>query len=215
MKRLILILSIAFVVSEAMSQYIVIHKNDGGKNVELAISYIDSITIVDVEMVDLGLPSGLKWASCNVGALSPEGIGYKFLWGATSPTATDFPYTEKSSLPLENDAAYVNWGSDWRMPTRTEFQELLDECTWVYDTFNEINGYTVTGPNGNCIFLPTTSLRYFSRTYSRYTTPSSFAPNIHFYCLNISSSEYYISEGYTYIYSTSNGSGYIRAVSEK
>ena len=108
------------------------------------------------EWVDLGL--SVKWATCNVGADSPEDKGDYYAWGET---ATKITYTESNcSTCKENigdisgnpqyDAAAANWGGDWRMPTEDEFQELIDECDWEWDG----DGCTVTGPNGNSIFLP-------------------------------------------------------------
>ena len=107
------------------------------------------------EWVDLGLPSGTKWATCNVGASSPREYGSYFAWGETKPKSsyTDDNYmyfSDPNVLPASADAATANWGAGWRMPTREEMQELIDKCTWTWMS----NGYKVTGPNGNGIFLP-------------------------------------------------------------
>jgi hypothetical protein len=119
------------------------------------------------EYVDLGLPSGLKWATCNVGSSSPEDLGDYFAWGETSPK---FVYDlntyfdsegeiacikynlggGKTILAPEDDAATVNMGGKWRMPTKEEWQELIDECTWEWS----IQGRKGTGPNGQFILLP-------------------------------------------------------------
>lgn len=122
--------------------------------------------------VDLGLPSGTKWADCNVGAASPEDFGDYFAWGETSPKDE---YTEGNSevfgmdystlkskgitdsdgnLTAKYDAATANWGKSWHMPTLTQIEELLDECEWTWTTKNGVNGFIVTGANGNSIFLP-------------------------------------------------------------
>lgn len=132
------------------------------------------------EYVDLGLPSGLKWATCNVGANSPEDYGYYFAWGETQPKenyywstykyGTDYDqltkycsdsyygkdgFTDnKTVLDPEDDAATANWGDAWRMPTKAEQDELRTKCKWDWTTQNGVNGYKVTGPNGNSIFLP-------------------------------------------------------------
>ena len=133
------------------------------------------------EWVDLGLPSGIKWATCNIGATSPEGYGDYFAWGETSSKENYYwstyrysngyyydltKYCNNSSfgyngftdnlttLESSDDAATVNWGSDWRMPTQTELQELIDNCTVTWTTQNGVNGCLFTGINGNSIFLP-------------------------------------------------------------
>lgn len=112
------------------------------------------------EWVDLGL--SVKWASCNVGATSPEEYGDYFAWGETSPKAEytwdnsltyDVPMSDISGDP-QYDAATANWGGSWRMPTYDEQEELLYDCTWTWISLNGVNGMEVTGPNGNRIFLP-------------------------------------------------------------
>ena len=135
----------------------------------------------DHEYVDLGLPSGLKWATCNVGATTPEEYGDYFAWGEVEPKTTynwsTYKYCaglhwrltkyctqsnhgkdgftdNKTVLDPEDDAATVNWGGAWRMPTKAEQDELGNNCTWDWTTQNGVNGYKVTGPNGNSIFLP-------------------------------------------------------------
>ena len=137
------------------------------------------------EYVDLGLPSGLKWATCNVGANSPEEYGDYFAWGETEPkdnySWSTYKYCNSSSttmtkyctsssygtvdnktvLELEDDAAYVNWGGSWRMPTRAEYAELRSNCRWEWTTQNGVKGYKVTSVvNGNSIFLPAAGYRY-------------------------------------------------------
>ena len=127
--------------------------------------------------VDLGLPSGLKWAACNVGATVPEGYGSYFAWGETEEkedyswetykwcngseeTITKYlagETEERAVLELEDDVAHVKWGGGWRMPTISEQEELVKNCSWEWITLNDVNGYKVTGPNGNSIFLPTSA----------------------------------------------------------
>ena len=136
--------------------------------------------------VDLGLPSGLKWATCNVGATVSTDFGDYFAWGEVEPKTTynwsTYKYCvdkydnltkycsqssygnngftdSKTVLDPEDDAAVVNWGGKWRMPTTVEQQELVDNCTFLYTSKTDANGYAVfggevTGPNGNSIFLP-------------------------------------------------------------
>ena len=131
--------------------------------------------------VDLGLPSGVKWATCNVGASSPEDYGDYFAWGETSPKVVyDWDtylhwndldgdgycdYGEPTinsdiSGNVQYDAATANWGGNWRMPTKDEMQELVDHCEWEWTQVNGVNGSKVIGPNGSCIFLPAAGLRY-------------------------------------------------------
>lgn len=132
-------------------------------------------------VVDLGLPSGTLWADRNVGADSPEDYGDYFAWGETEPKTTynwstykwcnedNFSLTKyctnqtygfnefhdgKTILDPEDDAATVNMGSRWRMPTEMEIKELKDNCSWAWVSQNDVFGRKVTGPNGNSIFLP-------------------------------------------------------------
>ena len=119
-------------------------------------------TYNDHEWVDLGLPSGLKWATCNVGASTPGDYGNYYAWGETT-TKSNYDYDNSASYGKSwsdiggnssRDAARANWGGSWRMPTKSEFQELKGNCTWTWTTQNGKNGFKVTGPNGNSIFLP-------------------------------------------------------------
>ena len=131
-------------------------ENNGGGGVTV------SDTIAGHDYVDLGLPSGTKWATCNVGASTPEEYGNYYAWGETS---TKTEYTEENSVTYgqqmsdisgnaQYDAATANWGSTWRIPNRAEVEELIDNCTWTWTTQNGVNGIKVTGTNGNSIFLP-------------------------------------------------------------
>ncbi|MBR5784935.1 MAG: hypothetical protein IKY43_07220 [Bacteroidales bacterium] len=120
--------------------------------------------IVGREYADLGLPSGLKWATYNVGAAHPEQYGNYYAWGEIS---TKSEYTQENSVTygqpmndISGDPTYDvarasgNWGSTWRMPTNAEMQELINNCIWIWTTLNGVGGYMVTGPNGSSIFLP-------------------------------------------------------------
>ena len=117
------------------------------------------------EYVDLGL--SVKWATCNVGATKPEAFGDYFAWGETSPknsyTESNYTYSNNpSTLPLNKDAASVNMGGKWRMPTKKECQELIEKCSLEQITQNGVYGYKVIGPNGNFIFLPATGYHSFT-----------------------------------------------------
>ena len=136
------------------------------------------------DYVDLGL--SVKWATCNVGATKPEEYGSYYAWGETEPKTTydwstykwcngswnNFTkYNTRSSfgtvdnqtvLELADDAAAVNWGVAWRIPTDGEWGELLDECTWEWKNAYKgtTAGYLVTSKtNGNSIFLPAAGYR--------------------------------------------------------
>ena len=133
------------------------------------------------EYVDLGLNSGTLWATCNVGAIRPEEYGDFFAWGETTPreeytyenykwwyfdesgyrniskynTKSNFgPVDNKTELEPEDDAAYVNWGTLWRMPSLEQVVELVNSCSWQWTQKNGVIGHLLTGPNGNTMFLP-------------------------------------------------------------
>ena len=136
------------------------------------------------EWVDLGLPSGTLWATMNVGANSPEDYGDYFAWGETEPkevynwetymwgdgssreltkycTKSSYGTVDgKTELDPEDDAAQVNWGLSWRMPTLEQLDELCNYCTWHWTQTNGVNGYQLIGPNGNAIFLPAADCRH-------------------------------------------------------
>lgn len=154
-----------------------------------------------IEAVDLGLPSGLKWGSMNVGASKPEDYGNHYAWGETttktSYTGSNYkfkPYTtsdgitlypkyettlggdKKTALEAVDDAATVNVGEGWRMATYAEWKELRESCTWTWTTQNSVNGMLVTGPSGKSIFLPAAGVFRSSKenvgNYGSYWTSS-------------------------------------------
>ena len=137
------------------------------------------------EYVDLGLPSGTLWATCNIGANSPEEYGDYIAWGETegfNSGKTNFSWgtykwcngsydsltkyntsskygsiDKKTELDLEDDAAYVNWGPEWRMPSLEQFRELINSSYTTIEeaTLNGVYGLKITSKkNGNSIFLP-------------------------------------------------------------
>ena len=118
------------------------------------------------DYVDLGL--SVKWATCNVGASSPSGYGDYYAWGEVN---TKSEYTQSNShtsgKQMGNicgdssyDVARYKWGSPWRLPSVSEIDELLENCTWEWTTMNGVNGYKVTSKrNGNYIFLPAAGWR--------------------------------------------------------
>lgn len=116
------------------------------------------------EAIDLGLPSGTKWAPYNIGAETESSSGLYLCYGELSQKYYAHTYNYKYYDPLtgkceyfgeiqgtDKDAAHMLWGDGWVMPTKDQLQELLDNCTW---TANGSYGYRVTGPNGNSIYLP-------------------------------------------------------------
>lgn len=174
------------------------------------------------EYVDLGLPSGLKWAVHNVGASAAEDYGDYYAWGEIE---TKDSYTQQNSvtygMPMEDisgdpqyDVARALWGETWRLPTRDEQKELLDNCTWEWTSQNGVNGYLVTGSNGNSIFLPAAGYKENSShtevgEYGYYwsSTPQSNS-NLGAYYLYMSSSS-----KLSYYYARVAGQS-VRAVSE-
>ena len=139
------------------------------------------------QWVDLGLPSGIKWATCNVGAEKPEDYGNYYAWGETAPK-TDYSWEtykyangdydkltkycneasygdngftdDKTTLESADDAATANLGEEWRMPTDAEWTELRENCIWRQTARNGVNGYLVASKtNSNSIFLPAAGYR--------------------------------------------------------
>lgn len=119
------------------------------------------------DYVDLGLPSGLKWARCSYGASSPTGAGEYISWGEMNGKSF---YNESNSKTYEKrigsisadptyDVVAVNWGGDWRIPTSDEMRELVWECQWEWTREDGKPGYKVTGPNGNSVFFPAIGYR--------------------------------------------------------
>lgn len=164
--------------------------------------------------IDLGLPSGTKWACCNVGATSPKGYGGHYAWGETREksyydwgsynwynastdriikycTNPDYGNVDnKTVLDLSDDVANVRMGSHWRMPTIEQLEELKDNCIPTWTQQNGVNGILVTGKNGGQIFLPAASDRNFDYLgyvgSSGHYWSSSLEPNVDYstYVLN-------------------------------
>ena len=165
-------------IVEAVSAGSVFISAKAGALTEVCCVIVSNITEVNYAYVDLGL--SVKWAAYNIGANVPEEYGDYFAWGEVEPKevynwstykygtnynqltkyCSDSYYGKdgftdnKTILDPEDDAAIVNWGGAWRMPTYDELNELKTECTWTWTTQNGVYGRKVTGPNGNSIFLP-------------------------------------------------------------
>ena len=181
MRFMALILLTLGTASASAQYYMNIQKKDGTR-IQYIVTDLDSVwftgsAVSTHEYVDLGLPSGLLWATCNVGADNPWDYGEYFAWGETEPKAnysdnnykfyksdtsstddieyTKYDYRYDSRLDPIDDVAHVQWGGNWRLPTQDEFNELIYYCRWEWETVNGINGYRVTGYHGGgSIFLP-------------------------------------------------------------
>ncbi len=151
-------------------------------------------TINGHEYVDLGLPSGTLWATCNVGAEKPGDYGDYFAWGETKGYKDgksnfswntykwcngwynklikycnkseygNYIFTDsKVELDYEDDAAYINWGNPWRMPSFEQIKKLIDNCNWEWTMLNGVYGRKATSKkNGNTIFLPAVGWRDYT-----------------------------------------------------
>ena len=185
-----------FTIEEAAELTFVGGSGTGG-SLDYIVLQSEDGTINGREYVDLGLPSGTLWATCNVGASSPEDYGDYFAWGETAgynDGKTDFYWStykwcegssstmtkyctksthgyngftdNKTELDLEDDAAYVNWGPAWRMPSNEQFAELINSSytTTTWTTQNGVYGRLITSKsNGNSIFLPAAGEHYNSK----------------------------------------------------
>ena len=192
-------------------------------------------TYTRIQAVDLGL--SVEWANMNIGANAPEDYGDYFAWGETEPkdyndwstykwcngskntltkycTDSDFGTVDnKPVLDLEDDAAYANWGGNWRMPTPDEIKELVDNCHWEWTTRNGVNGYKVTGPNGNSIFLPAAGKHWSDHlsgvgSYGQYWS-SSLSPKDENYACHL---DFYSDGGHFYSYYVRDNGFSVRAV---
>lgn len=174
MKKYIICIACLLIASTMNAQTVNVHFKNG-QTVRFNSSNVDFVdfsekpadpTLTAGEIVDLGL--SVYWASCNLGATKPEEYGNYYAWGETSPkdsyTEKNYSYYDADKATYidigedisgtEYDAARVNLGGEWRMPTKDEMTELMRKCTWEWTQINGINGFKVTGPNGNSIFLP-------------------------------------------------------------
>ncbi len=177
---------IAFLLFTAMlsvnlSSCCLFEEDDEPDNPQSSTQQVDNYGITMALEVDLGLPSGLKWAGWNIGASSPEDAGDYFAWGEVN-TKNDYTlstylhYNESTGIytdlganitETKYDVARQKWGGSWRMPTLKEFRELIDNCTWTWINYkNSIYGYKVKGPNGNAIFLPASGNRRNDKQYN-------------------------------------------------
>lgn len=155
--------------------------------------------------IDLGLPSGTKWAEWNIGAKSPEQAGNYYAWGEIKSKSdyswatyfdskdgenftTYFIYNKKKKLGSysiimkSTDVAHVNWGGKWHMPSGDQVLELIDKCRWKWTTLNGMKGFKIIGPNGNSIFLPAIG-------YKHRKTINHFGKECHYWSGDLLSTE--------------------------
>lgn len=184
-KKLLTILGIAVLcIASYAANYMQVNTTDG-KKIVYAMDDVEKVKFDDVDhsYVDLGLPSGTLWATCNLGANKPEQAGDYFAWGETEPKDVydwnTYKYAtvtidgeldslsrytlgnkysgEIDSLSVllpEDDAATVNWGSEWCMPTYDQMDELMKNCEYKFTEVNGVTGAKFTAKNGNSIFFP-------------------------------------------------------------
>ncbi len=175
--------------------------DDSSSDEESDNNYDVTGSINGYEYVDLGL--SVKWATCNVGATKPWEYGGYYAWGETKEKNIYYePNYLYNGINIGNDisgtkydVAHVKWGGEWRMPTKAEQNELISNCNWQWTTINDVNGYRVTGPNGNSIFLPATGL--YIKNYCQklnsfgYYWSSEVTTNIYYSdCIRFSDSDY-------------------------
>lgn len=208
------------------------HSNTLGSVTE-SVEIIQKINEIDGDWVDLGLPSGILWATRNVGASSPTDYGSYFAWGeiqhvnhneymhchhgdleqltkyCTNPDYGFNGFTDNLTIlqPMD-DAATANYGG--RIPTEEEWNELLDRTTSCWVTINGVNGRRFTGPNGNSIFLPAGGYRWDEGNHGGYWSSSlfTFRPKFAFHF-------YFDSEYYFMDYITRDYGQLVRAVCKK
>lgn len=185
----------------------------------------------DNRAVDLGLPSGTLWASCNVGANAPEEYGDYFAWGETEPKASyswsNYKYGKGtydqlikycndsnygyegfvdnlSELEPSDDAATVNWGNGWYTPTVEQWEELTVYTDYAWTVWNGVIGAEYTGPNGNKIFVPCAG-------YRREGVTDWQGKDVYFWASSLATDDDYNPDHAWYYYHSINGdrfSGY-------
>ncbi len=171
-----------------------------------------SVPLNIAEAIDLGLPSGTKWADRNVGASAPEDTGLYFSWGNTEghEAGKDYDFDEdyentpgyklKDDIDIEHDAAHINMGGPWKMPSKKQFEELVEYCDIETCTLNGYRGRRFTSKiNGNSIFMPFAGYIYGTSLYNRgssgnYWSSSyiseTLAYNLYFYSSNVNPANY-------------------------
>lgn len=206
------------VVAKSFGMATITATTTDGSNLTASCSVYVSTTghgyINGCEYVDLGLPSKIKWATCNIGAIKQTYFGNKFAWGEvnskTNYTESNYTLSGVSLGDIKGnpkyDVARAKWGGTWRLPTKAEVEELINKCTWEYDWSTGIGGFTVTGPNGRKIFLPRGNGSSFESIWC--STPDTAVPLAYSLKYGGTYNKYYLE-------STHRWFGlYVRAVSE-
>lgn len=201
MKKLFLSFTLLLSCLAAEAQYVRVWHN--GQYESFHIAEVDSITIGSLltcpddhhpHAIDLGLPSGTKWCCCNVGASKPEEYGCYYAWGETNEKSyyswenyahydsnTGYINIGSDIAGTDYDAAIVNMGAPWRMPSTAQLQELINNSSSQWQQQNSVDGILVTGPNGGHIFLPAAGIRWRDELYDAsklgYYWSSSLNPN--------------------------------------
>lgn len=212
MKKILplILLSLCATLSGMAQDKMYVWRTDGTYTV-VHLSEIDSITFAwtvpgaclqcpdnhHPHAIDLGLPSGTKWACCNVGAAAPEDDGGYYAWGETEEKSD---YSESTYKHYDNgyqdigdnisgtayDAARANWGGNWQMPTQAQLEELLNNgnLTWTWTTKTTADGqtatgYEVTGVNGGSLFLPAAGWRKGTDLYRHGTGAGYWASTVY------------------------------------
>ncbi len=181
-----------------------------------------TLSTKEFQLVDLGLSSGTLWADRNLGADAPEETGDYYRFGETIPFTEDshkYVYDEIDGniAGTDRDAATVNLGKNYRMPTFDQIKELLDECKWKWTKQNGVNGMKVTGPNGNSIFFPASGYRYYDDgslsnvgSYGCYWSASTSNGN------NCHTFDFFLGEGNWGWYRSNRANGFpVRPVAER
>ena len=198
-----ILLLMAAGLQQALAQKVVLYKTNG-ETIKFNVSELDSLVFEEIEpvneetheYVDLGLPSGTLWATCNIGSEAPETYGDYFSWGETEPKdiydTSHYKFNRGSGMMTkyctissfgsggmtddltellpEDDAATANWGNDWQMPSRAQVEELIDTMftTSKWTSLNDFYGTKITSKkNGNWIFLPATGFVDGNSIYRR------------------------------------------------
>ena len=177
-------------ISTGSKVTITITDSKSGQTATVYVTVTEAVTPIDEnseDVIDLGLPSGMLWASCNLGATKPEEIGEYYAWGEISPNwydasgqySMDISHSgmglrwdmtkyctkekygtvdNKISLDLKDDVVHVVLKGRYRMPSWQDYEELITNCTTEWTALNGVNGCQFKGPNGKTIFFPATGV---------------------------------------------------------